>query len=64
MRISVKKIFCSNCQQLINGEEQSNNGELVIVCPKCKKSLYIWNGTYWRVAREESATSKRKNERQ
>lgn len=60
MKISAKKIFCSNCRVFMVGEEQTNNGQLTIVCPRCKNSLYIWNGSYWRVAREERSTAKAK----
>lgn len=48
MRISVKRLHCSDCKKLVRGIEKKANGNVHIVCSRCGKLLWIWNGISWR----------------
>ncbi len=48
MRISVKRIYCSNCKKLVSGREETANGNAHILCSKCGSLLWEWNGLRWK----------------
>ncbi len=57
MKTCVKKIRCPYCQQRVSCREQpetkTKSGSVdnkYIVCSRCKKLLYVWNGVSWRDA--------------
>jgi len=57
MRFCIKKIYCSNCQQLVKGNEQKKGDKLIdVLCPGCGKLLYAWNGYIWRQTEPAIAT--------
>lgn len=52
MKLCVKKIYCSSCRQLVKGQEQEmGKGNIQLLCSRCGKPLYIWNGITWRLVR-------------
>ncbi len=53
MKVAPKKVFCSNCQKLVNGEEQKTDSTVKVVCSKCKKPVWIKDGFSWRYIKEE-----------
>ena len=48
MKLSVKRIFCQNCQKLVRGIEQKANDNILMSCSRCAKPLYLWDGIIWR----------------
>jgi hypothetical protein len=62
MKICIKKIFCTNCRQLVKGQEQSGNGQYRVLCSECGKTICISNGIYWRRAQEGESTPNRETE--
>jgi len=51
MRPYDKKIYCSSCRQLVKGQEMGK-GNIQLLCSRCGKPLYIWNGITWRLVRQ------------
>jgi RNase P subunit RPR2 len=50
MKIAFKRVYCPACQKLVAGKEQKVNADLQILCGKCNRLLYSWNGLQWKVA--------------
>ncbi len=53
MKTAPKKVYCSNCQKLVKGEEQKTDATIRIVCPQCKKPVYLKDGFNWRYIKGE-----------
>jgi RNase P subunit RPR2 len=54
MKLVVKKIYCPNCQKLVNGQEQMVNGQVRVLCSRCERLLRFWDGVVWKHVRESS----------
>ncbi len=52
MKTAPKKVFCSVCQKLVKGQEQKTETTTQIICPKCKKTVYIRDGFSWKYLKE------------
>lgn len=54
MKLLIKRIYCPKCQRLVRGREQREGrfDRTHILCSRCGKLLYIWNGITWRFVRE------------
>lgn len=51
MKLCIKRIHCANCRRLVTGrEEQVGDGTTLVLCSRCRKPLYVWNGIAWRPA--------------
>jgi len=54
MKAVNKKIHCNSCQKLVKGLEQDVNGNRRVVCPRCERVLWVWNGLTWKYTPEET----------
>ena len=52
MKTAPKKVLCSNCQKLVKGEEQKTDSVTRIICPKCKKPVWVKESHSWRYIKE------------
>jgi len=49
MKLCIKKIYCSSCRRLVKGrEQQMENRDIQVLCSRCGRLLYVWNGVTWR----------------
>ncbi len=54
MKIALKRIYCPACRMLVSGKERKLNADLQILCCRCDRHLYTWDGTQWKVAGKKS----------
>jgi len=54
MQIAVKRVYCPSCGRLRQAKEQTVNKETQILCSKCGRPLYSWNGLRWKVIKPSS----------
>jgi RNase P subunit RPR2 len=53
MKLVIKKTYCRGCKRLVGGKEQKKNKDhLEVVCPRCNRILWTYNGLVWRYAVE------------
>ncbi len=53
LKTAPKKVLCSSCQKLVKGQEQKNESGVRIVCPQCKKPIYVKEGFNWKYIKED-----------
>jgi len=48
LELTVKKVYCPSCKQLVRARDQAGKGKAVqVLCTKCDRLLYIWNSVSW-----------------
>ncbi len=52
MRQRTKKIYCGSCQRLVKGREQKANSNTRVLCSRCGRPLWVWDGIAWRYMKE------------
>lgn len=58
MELCIKKIYCPTCHRLIKPREQRNSDNSInILCNLCQAPIRTWDGTRWRLKREDSHPS-------
>jgi RNase P subunit RPR2 len=48
IRLPIKKIYCTKCQQLVKGQTQNSGNTTQIICPRCSQTLWFWKSISWR----------------
>jgi len=51
MKLVVKKIYCSVCMRLVRGQQEKNGSQLRLICPRCKRLLWSYDGHFWHYAK-------------
>ncbi len=47
------KVYCPDCMRLVGHQDRTvKNGHLRIVCGRCGKPLYDYDGNVWRYLKE------------
>jgi phage FluMu protein Com len=53
LKVAARKVYCSHCQKLVKGEAQKTESTVRVICPQCKKPVYVKEGFFWRYIKEE-----------
>ncbi|MFQ5872589.1 MAG: hypothetical protein ACE5JL_02145 [Dehalococcoidia bacterium] len=48
MNLRGRKVYCPNCKRLVRSHAQKDNGTTSVLCNRCNKALYLWDGLVWR----------------
>lgn len=60
MELCVKKVYCPRCQRLVQCRDETANDQVRVLCPRCGKPLWQWNGLTWRFVKEAPAPATKK----
>jgi len=58
MKLVIKKSYCPACHRLVYPKQQANKVEVHLLCPRCGRQLYSWNGLRWNVSGRRPAAVK------
>ncbi|MFH0809331.1 MAG: Com family DNA-binding transcriptional regulator [Pseudomonadota bacterium] len=48
MKLLIRKLFCGNCQRLVQAREQAVDNRLLIQCPRCGQTIRMRDGPVWK----------------
>jgi hypothetical protein len=55
MKLCTKRIYCPDCRRLVRGREETiNSNTHRVLCGRCGRPLWFWNGITWRYLGKET----------
>ena len=57
MKLAVKRMYCVYCRRLVRGVERLDEDTVRILCGRCHRPLYMWDGVNWRAEKVIKATA-------